>query len=112
MTEYTMKNEPPYYRPLTTAESVMVNFHPTSEYVTFDQLREELRKKPDLVEVVRCRDCKWWDKKDESDYGYCHACKHGYSSPNWQIGIYRIYKGNFFCADGEIESEEEEDEEE
>ena len=29
-----------------------------SEYITFDQLREELRKKPDLVQVVRCRDCK------------------------------------------------------
>ena len=39
------------------SESVMANFHPTSEYVTFDQLRDELRKKPDLVEVVRCRDC-------------------------------------------------------
>lgn len=63
-------------------------------------------------EIVHCRDCKWWDKKDESDYGYCHACKHGYSSQHWEIGIYRTYKGNFFCADGEIESEEEEDEEE
>ena len=41
-------------------EELMANFHPTSEYVTFDQLREELRKKPDLVEVVRCRDCKWY----------------------------------------------------
>ena len=30
-----------------------------NEYVTFDQLREELRNKPDLVEVVRCRDCKY-----------------------------------------------------
>lgn len=63
-------------------------------------------------EIIRCRDCKWWDKKDESDYGYCHACKHGYSSPNWEIGIYRTYKGNFFCADGKIESEEEEQEDE
>jgi len=35
-----------------------------SEYVTFDQLREELRKKPDLVEVVRCRDCKHAFKTD------------------------------------------------
>ena len=52
-------------------------------------------------ELIRCKDCKWWDKKDESNYGYCHACKHGYSSPNWEIGIYRTYKGDFFCADGE-----------
>ena len=60
-------------------------------------------------EIVRCRDCKWWDKKDESDYGYCHACKHGYSSPHWEIGIYRTYKGNWYCADGEREDEDEEE---
>ena len=51
--------------------------------------------------VVRCRDCKWWDKKDGSNYGYCHACKHGYYSDHWEIGIYRTYKGDWFCADGE-----------
>ena len=54
-----------------------------------------------IKELVRCKDCKWWDKKGESPYGYCHACKHGYSSPNWEIGIYRTYKGDWFCADGE-----------
>lgn len=50
-----------------------------SEYVTFDQLREELRKKPDLVEVVHCRDCKWLDHRNlclcmlpDGDGGY--AC--------------------------------------
>ena len=52
-------------------------------------------------EIVRCDDCKWWDKKDESNYGYCHACKHGYHSDHWEIGIYRTYKGDWFCADGE-----------
>ena len=52
-------------------------------------------------EVVRCKDCKWWDKKDDSNYGYCHACKHGYHSDHWEIGIYRTYKSNWFCADGE-----------
>ena len=51
--------------------------------------------------VVRCKDCKWWDKKDDSNYGYCHACKHGYHSDHWEIGIYRTYKGDWFCADGE-----------
>lgn len=51
--------------------------------------------------VVRCKDCKWWDKKDDSNYGYCHACKHGYYSDHWEIGIYRTYKGDWFCADGE-----------
>ena len=55
----------------------------------------------DQMELVRCKDCKWWDKKDDSNYGYCHACKHGYSSPHWEIGIYRTYTGDWFCADGE-----------
>ena len=30
-----------------------------------------LKEKP--KELVRCKDCKWWDKKGESPYGYCHA---------------------------------------
>ena len=53
------------------------------------------------AEIIRCKDCKWWDKKDDSPYGYCHAVKHGYHSSNWEIGIYRLYKSDFFCADGE-----------
>ena len=53
------------------------------------------------IEVVRCRDCKWWDKDDNYSYGYCMAMKHGYISANWEIGIYRKYKGDFYCADGE-----------
>lgn len=57
-------------------------------------------KKPDIVEVVRCKDCRWWDKKD-GDYGYCHAAKHGYFSKHWEISIYRTYKSDFYCADGE-----------
>ena len=52
-------------------------------------------------EIVRCKDCKWWDKKRDSPYGYCHACKHGHRSEHWEIGIYRVYKGDWFCADGE-----------
>lgn len=51
--------------------------------------------------VVRCKDCKWWDKKHDSPYGYCHACKHGHRSEHWEINIYRIYKGDWYCADGE-----------
>ena len=52
-------------------------------------------------DIVRCKDCKWWDKKAGSPYGYCHACKHGHRSEHWEIDIYRTYKGNWFCADGE-----------
>ena len=51
--------------------------------------------------LVRCKGCKWWDKKQDSPYGYCHACKHGHRSEHWEIGIYRTYKGDWFCADGE-----------
>ena len=72
----------------------------TKEVVPFDEAVPKANK--NLVEVVRCKDCKWWDKKSiDSPYGYCHACKHGYSSGHWEIGIYRTYKGDWFCADGE-----------
>ena len=57
----------------------------------------------DAVEVVRCKDCRWWDKREESNYGYCHAAKHGYYSRNWEISIYRTYSEDFFCAEGERE---------
>lgn len=57
--------------------------------------------------IVRCKDCKWWDKKDDSPYGYCHACKHGHRSEHWEIGIYRTYKGDWFCADGERKDDDE-----
>lgn len=55
----------------------------------------------DVVEVVRCRDCRWWDKIENSPIGYCYACKHGHYSDKWEISIRRTYKGDFFCADGE-----------
>ena len=55
----------------------------------------------DAVPVVRCKDCKWWDQINNGPYGYCHACKHGYYSSNWEINIYRRYKEDWFCADGE-----------
>ncbi len=55
----------------------------------------------DAVSVVRCKDCKWWDKLDGTSYGYCQACKHWYMSDHWEISIYRTYEGDWFCADGE-----------
>lgn len=55
----------------------------------------------DAVEVVRCKDCRWFDKTEDSSYGYCHAMKHTYLSKNWEISIYRTYKEDFYCADGE-----------
>lgn len=69
------------------------------------RVMDYIKKLPaaDVVEVVRCRECRWWDKIGDSPIGYCHACKHGYHSSNWEISIYRTYKGDFFCADGERE---------
>ena len=64
-------------------------------------LGKEMAKQP---EIVRCKDCRWWDKREGSHYGYCQACQHGYSSGHWEIGIYRSYRGDFFCADGERRS--------
>ena len=59
------------------------------------------RSAVDAVPVVRCKDCRWWDKSEDSPFGYCMAMKHGYMSTNWEIGIYRRYKGDFYCADAE-----------
>lgn len=56
----------------------------------------------DAVPVVRCKDCRWYDReREDSPIGYCHACKHAYFSSSWEIGIYRTHKPDFFCADGE-----------
>ena len=60
----------------------------------------------DAVAVVRCKDCRWWDKSEDSPFGYCMAMKHGYMSTNWEIGIYRRYKGDFYCADAERREDE------
>ena len=30
-------------------------------------------------EIIRCKDCKWWDKSEDSPFGYCMAMKHGYT---------------------------------
>ena len=69
----------------------------------FGRCEDALKALPtvDAVPVVRCKDCKWWDKKHDSPYGYCKAMKHGFVSSNWEIRIYRTYKGDFYCADGE-----------
>ena len=69
---------------------------------------ERLMEQPtiDAVEVVRCKNCRWWDKREGSNYGYCHAAKHGYYSRNWEISIYRTYGEDFFCGDGETREDD------
>ena len=62
----------------------------------------EIVPSADVVEVVRCKDCKWWGYLDDKGpVRVCHAAKHGYKSKNWDIGIYRTYNEDFYCADGE-----------
>lgn len=66
--------------------------------------RSQVRESPtvDAEPVVRCRDCRWWeDMYGNGVKGYCHACKHGYHSPTWEIGIRRTTDPDFYCGDGE-----------
>ena len=58
-------------------------------------------------EIIRCKDCRWWDKYGNYDNGYCMAAKHGYWSEHWEIRIRRTYKGDFYCADAEPKGEQE-----
>lgn len=65
-------------------------------------IAEELAKLPSAQpEIIRCKDCRWWDKYGNYDNGYCMAAKHGYWSEHWEIRIRRTYKGDFYCADAE-----------
>ena len=57
-------------------------------------------------EIVRCGECKWWEKQEDSPLGYCNAVKHCHYSRHWEIQIYRRYEPDFFCADGERRSED------
>lgn len=54
-----------------------------------------------LIDIVTCGECKWWDRDGDRPFGYCHAEKHCYFSTNWEISIYRTYKSDHFCSDGE-----------
>ena len=56
-------------------------------------------------EIVRCGECKWWEKQEDSPLGYCNAVKHCHYSRHWEIQIYRRYEPDFFCADGERRNE-------
>ena len=61
----------------------------------------------DYPELIRCKECVWWDRIDDSPIGYCHACKHRYYSNKWEISIRRTYKEDFYCADGERKTDNE-----
>ena len=67
------------------------------EYIIEAKGREYYATGAYVGEIVRCRDCKWYEPQG----GYCHAAKHGHWSKHWEISIRRTYEPNFYCADGE-----------
>ena len=80
--------------------------HSKSDLIPRSELKDILDRIPavDAVPVVRCDDCKYWDQLEpDHPYGYCMAAKHGCFTQNWDIGIYRKQRYDFFCADGERE---------
>jgi hypothetical protein len=67
---------------------------------------DDIRELPSVQPgIIRCKNCKWWDKYSEKQ-GYCMAAKHGYYSSHWEIHIRRTYGEDFFCADAEPIKEE------
>ena len=88
-----------------------VNGHGTNKFgVLHDvDIRAFINEQPtvDSVPVVRCGECKWFDRLEKNHpYGYCHAAKHGHMTSRWEISIYRKCKEDFYCADGERRSDE------
>ena len=78
---------------------------PFNAGVAFALTMVEYAQTIDAVPVVRCKDCRWWDKTDNG-FGYCHAEKHCHISAHWEISIFRTYRGDHFCADGERKDNE------
>ena len=64
-----------------------------------EQIVERLKNDPDAewVEIIRCKDCKYWDKTWTNDwakdYHYC---------PN----VDGVRKADFYCADAERRTDE------
>jgi len=50
----------------------------------------------DVVEVVRCRECKWWVREGNDSYGYAMFCDHDCS-----LGGQGIKKPEDYCSYGE-----------
>ena len=82
-------------------------YHPedTHEDIPVEEIRYRVKHVPQVpiekADVIRCADCKWWDRIGDSPVGICHAMKHGWYTEHWNISIHRQYKGDFYCADAE-----------
>lgn len=56
----------------------------------------------DYVQIVRCKDCKWWEVCDEEDgisYGQC-------MNPLCVISNTVFLNENWYCADGERKTDD------
>ena len=74
--------------------------------VTKEAARRSVEGLPSVQpEIIRCKDCRWWDKRSDYGIGYCMAAKHGYWTSHWDISIRRKYEGDFYCADAEMRGE-------
>lgn len=62
-------------------------------------------------EIIRCKDCKWWDRYNDIK-GYCMAAKSCTYTSHWDIQIRRTYDGDFYCAHAEPKEEYEEGQDE
>lgn len=51
-----------------------------------EQMEQEAKHKADVVEVVRCKDCKCWERR-KARFGWCDRLEL-YPYPDW------------YCADG------------
>lgn len=88
-------------------EELVSHEYKYSPYLHFFDVAITIERMPtiDAVPVVRCKDCRWWDKTDNG-FGYCHAEKHCHISAHWEISIFRTYRDDHFCADGERKDDE------
>lgn len=75
-----------------------------------NQIAEIPSAEPEL-EIIRCADCKWWDRLEEGHpYGDCRACRSGTQTERWEISIHRQNRYDFYCADAEPKENEDDDE--
>lgn len=63
----------------------------TYEYVPFEDTVPKANK--DIVEVVRCKDCVWWNESELNESKGYGKCRHGY--------LLVMKPSDWFCADGE-----------
>lgn len=78
------------------------------------EIKEAIESVPTVepkLEIIRCADCKWWDRLEEGHpYGDCRACRSGTQTEHWDIHIQRQTKFDFYCADAELKENEDNDE--